>query len=420
MATRKTSTQVTKTNAKPSKELDVVIKEVIVESINIPGPKGSTGEQGPKGDRGEQGPRGERGDIGPVGPRGDVGPQGPKGEKGDKGEQGEKGAQGEQGPRGEQGIQGVQGATGEQGPVGPQGIQGEKGEKGDKGDKGDTGAQGPIGLQGIQGVKGETGPQGKQGPKGDKGETGAQGPKGEKGDKGDRGEVGPQGEPGPRGPRGDSGDPNIDKTVAKLKALNVWTDGSVDSVLSLLVDKVASSLRVTPKPLTYTKPSEGDTTLTVMGEDHFRVSLDDTSKGVEIVNGIATLTIPAYGADSFTLKYLNLNGDVIDTVIVSGLQSIDLSDWQKRWTGSESSENIYTSEVDYILTDIAHDHPNANVILQYSTPDSPKVKTKLFENAFNERDTYLELGNNFRIVVEKGAGVYGYGDGTLLGIYFKE
>ena len=52
---------------------------------------------------------------------------------------------------------------------------------------------GPQGPQGIQGPQGEIGPQGPQGPIGEKGEQGVQGPQGPQGI---QGPIGPQGEPG--------------------------------------------------------------------------------------------------------------------------------------------------------------------------------------------------------------------------------
>lgn len=79
---------------------------------------------------------------------------------------------GPQGPIGETGPQGIQGPIGETGPQGEQGPQGE------------IGPQGPIGLTGPQGPIGETGPQGPQGIQGEQGPQGIQGP------------IGPQGEPG--------------------------------------------------------------------------------------------------------------------------------------------------------------------------------------------------------------------------------
>ena len=55
------------------------------------------------------------------------------------------------------------------------------------------GPQGPIGPEGPQGPIGETGPQG---PIGEKGEQGVQGPQGPQGIQGEQGPIGPQGEPG--------------------------------------------------------------------------------------------------------------------------------------------------------------------------------------------------------------------------------
>lgn len=86
----------------------------LIETIELtPGPQGPIGPEGP------QGP------IGETGPQGEPGIQGPQGEIGPQGKTGEKGAQGIQGPQGPQGIQGEQGPQGIQGPIGPQGEPGQ-------------------------------------------------------------------------------------------------------------------------------------------------------------------------------------------------------------------------------------------------------------------------------------------------------
>ena len=137
-----------------------------VESANIRGPVGPTGESGvyvgdteptdeeirvwinPAGEASEalatkQYVDGliETIELTP-GPQGPIGPEGPQGPIGETGPQGEPGIQGETGPQGPQGIQG------EQGPQGPQGK---------------TGEIGPIGPQGPQGIQGPIGPQGEPG-----------------------------------------------------------------------------------------------------------------------------------------------------------------------------------------------------------------------------------------------------------------
>ena len=86
----------------------------LIETIELtPGPQGPIGPMGPQGPIGETGPQGEPGIQGPQGEQGPQGPQGPIGETGPTGPQGPQGIQGEQGP---QGIQG---------PIGPQGEPGQ-------------------------------------------------------------------------------------------------------------------------------------------------------------------------------------------------------------------------------------------------------------------------------------------------------
>lgn len=164
-----------------------------VESANIRGPIGPTGESGvyvgdteptdeeirvwinPAGKASEAlatkqyvdglietieltpGPQGPIGPEGPQGPIGETGPQGPQGEPGIQGPQGPQGKTGEKGAQGVQGPQGIQGEQGPQGPIGPQGPRGEIGPQGIQGPIGETGPQGPQGIQGPIGPQGEPG-----------------------------------------------------------------------------------------------------------------------------------------------------------------------------------------------------------------------------------------------------------------------
>lgn len=83
----------------------------LIETIELtPGPQGPTGPAGPQGPIGETGPQGEPGIQGPQGIQGETGPQGPQGKTGEIGPTG---------PQGPQGIQGIQG------PIGPQGEPGQ-------------------------------------------------------------------------------------------------------------------------------------------------------------------------------------------------------------------------------------------------------------------------------------------------------
>ena len=117
-----------------------------VESANIRGPIGPTGESGVYVGDTEPSDEQIRVWINPAGEASEAlatkqyvdglietieltpGPQGPIGPEGPQGPQGEIGPQGIQGPIGETGPQGEPGIQGEIGPQGPQGKTGEKGE----------------------------------------------------------------------------------------------------------------------------------------------------------------------------------------------------------------------------------------------------------------------------------------------------
>ena len=157
--------------------------------------------------------------------------------KGPKGDIGPQGIRGEVGPKGEQGIQGEQGPKGDAFKFSDFTTEQLASIKGPKGDKGDIGPEGPRGLQGPEGQRGMQGERGIQGPQGIPGLTGPEGPKGEKGDTGKVGPAGPKGDAftfedfteaqlkSLTGPKGDRGEPfSIYKSYPSIAAMNADVD----------------------------------------------------------------------------------------------------------------------------------------------------------------------------------------------------
>lgn len=265
--------------AETQKELELYIRERLLEVKTTPGPQGEPGRDGLTPQPREiasilladdefllattlQGPQGVKGrpptkeeiksavdtyfDANPVvmpdpipgekGETGDIGPRGPQGPMGATGEKGETGEKGDIGPRG---LPGEKGEIGPRGPQGEKGAQGERGPQGEKGDKGDSCTvdevseflvendvflEKVIGPAGAKGEKGEKGDPGEKGELGEKGEPGEKGEKGEKGEIGERGEPGQKGEPGEKGEKGEKGDtgsPGLDKPIMDLYTLDL-------------------------------------------------------------------------------------------------------------------------------------------------------------------------------------------------------
>ena len=167
-----------------------------------------------------------------------------------------------------------------------------------------------------------------------------------------KGLQGPQGEPGPKGdpfryedftpeqlealkgPKGDKGEDGRDGASATadnahqlLLNGNVWCESaSVDDVLTALISTVGKPFpRTDVKPLTFTQPTKGQTELSLQGEDHFKVSLD-SGEPVAIMNGIATITIPAYGKDDIVVNYYNMLGAKVSNITITGIKDLQFTD----------------------------------------------------------------------------------------------
>ena len=167
-----------------------------------------------------------------------------------------------------------------------------------------------------------------------------------------KGLQGPQGEPGPKGdpfryedftpeqltalkgPKGDKGEDGRDGASATadnahqlLLHGNVWCESaSVDDVLTALIGNMGKPFpRTDVKPLTFTQPTKGQTELSLQGEDHYKASLD-SGEPVEIMNGTATITIPAYGPDDIVINYFNMLGVKVSNITITGIKDLQFTD----------------------------------------------------------------------------------------------
>lgn len=218
---------------------------------------------------------------------------------------------------------------------GTQGVQGNKGDKGDKGDSFRYEDFTPEQLEALKGPKGDKGDpftyadftaeqlETLKGPKGDGGKNGLsafniaqlngfqgtdiewlQSLKGK-----------------------DGASATADNAHQLLLQGNVWCESaSVDDVLTALIGNMGNPFpRTDVKPLTFTQPTKGQTELSLQGENHYKVSLD-SGEPVEIVNGTATITIPAYGKDDIVVNYFNMLGTKVSNITITGIKDLQFTD----------------------------------------------------------------------------------------------
>lgn len=108
---------------------------------------------------------------------------------------------------------------------------------------------------------------------------------------------------------------------------NVWCESaSVDDVLTALIGNMGKPFpRTDIKPLTFTQPTKGQTELSLQGEDHYKVSLEG-GEPVEIMNGIATITIPAFGKDDIVVDYFNMLGVKVSNITITDIKELQFTD----------------------------------------------------------------------------------------------
>lgn len=196
----------------------------------------------------------------------------------------------------------------------------------------------------LDSLKGLQGPQGEPGPKGDPftyADFTAEQLAALKGPKGDDGKNGLSafniaqlnGFQGTyvewlKSLKGEKGkDASADNAHQLLLQGNVWCESaSVDDVLTALIGNMGKPFpRTNVKPLTFTQPTKGQTELSLQGEDHYKASLD-SGEPVEIMNGTATITIPAYGKDDIVVNYFNMLGVKVSNITITGIKDLQFTD----------------------------------------------------------------------------------------------
>ena len=110
---------------------------------------------------------------------------------------------------------------------------------------------------------------------------------------------------------------------------NVWCESaSVDDVLTALIGNMGKPFpRTDIKPLTFTQPTKGQTNLSLQGEDHYKVSLEG-GELVEVVNGSANITIPAYGKSDIVVDYFNMLGVKVSNITITGITITGIKELQ--------------------------------------------------------------------------------------------
>ena len=145
-----------------------------------------------------------------------------------------------------------------------------------------------------------------------------EGLRGPKGDEGDRGPEGPQGKEGKQGPKGEPA--SAERAAELLKQKNVYLpDASVETVLAKLVELFGDSINVTYKPIEYIQPLVGQSFIDLIGEPHFKVSVDGGEKRVFESDNMR-VPIEPFGVANILVKYYDLADREVGSAEIKGVE----------------------------------------------------------------------------------------------------
>lgn len=109
----------------------------------------------------------------------------------------------------------------------------------------------------------------------------------------------------------------VNNAFTALKRKNIYLpNAQLDTILTKLVELMGDTITVTPKPLTYTQPTAGQTFIKFTGEPHFKVAINGGEK-VEFETSTLRALIPQGATGNIKADYFNLLDEIVSTTVIT-------------------------------------------------------------------------------------------------------
>ena len=108
----------------------------------------------------------------------------------------------------------------------------------------------------------------------------------------------------------------LPNALTELKRNNIYLEnGSLDTILTKLIQLMGDTIKVKPKRLEYEQPNAGQTYIDLKGEPHFKVSINGGEKK-EFESDNMRVNIEPFGAIDINLTYYDLNDQEYGRLII--------------------------------------------------------------------------------------------------------
>lgn len=195
----------------------------------------------------------------------------------------------------------------------------------------------------------------------------------------------------------------LPNALTELKRNNIYVENNLlDTIITKIIRLMGDTIKVTPKPLEFDKPANGQTYINVYGQPHFKVAL--SGQGVQSATviddgGKAKLNLNTpFAADDVDIEYFNLLDESIGTYKVrgNGGTKTTISDY-------EFANNYDTQNYEFPEVTTVGAHAFGNSAKTIKLPKAVRIDKTAFDNCADVTEIYIpnfvmQQGNEFQTI----------------------
>lgn len=195
----------------------------------------------------------------------------------------------------------------------------------------------------------------------------------------------------------------LPNALTELKRNNIYLENSLlDTVLTKLIRLMGDTIKITPKPLEFDQPANGQTYINVYGQPHFKVAL--VGQGVQSATviddgGKAKLNLNTpFAADDVDIEYFNLLDESIGTYKVRGNGGAKTTIGDYEFANDYDTQNFNFPEVTTVGA-----YAFNSVAKTIKLPKAVRINKTAFDNCADVTEIYIpkfimQAGNEFQTI----------------------
>ena len=195
----------------------------------------------------------------------------------------------------------------------------------------------------------------------------------------------------------------VNNALTALKRKNIYLpNAQLDTILTKLVELMGDTIKVTPKPLEFDQPTNGQTYINVYGQPHFKAAL--VGQGVQNATAIddggkakLNLNTP-FASDDVDIEYFNLLDEPVGTYKVRGNGGTKTTIGDYEFSNDYDTQNYEFPEV---TTVGAYAFNSAAKTIKL--PKAVRINKAAFDNCGGATEIYIpsfvmQQGNEFQTI----------------------